>query len=92
MIPFKEARLQKRVSQREIERATTDPETLPKGVDQATLSRGERGVPFSREMAAVLAQYFGFPWDEKHFLYPERFMTAEELAERDGREVEAKAS
>jgi len=92
MIPFKEARSQKGVTQREIERATADPETLPKGIDQATLSRGERGVAFSRETAAVLARYFGFPWDEKHFLYPERHMTAEELAERDGKEVEAKAS
>jgi len=92
MIPFKEARNQKSVSQREIERSTADPDTLPKGIDQATLSRGERGIPFSRETAAVLAKYFGFPWDEKHFLYPERYMTPEEIAERDGKEVEAKAS
>jgi transcriptional regulator with XRE-family HTH domain len=82
-IPFKEARQIKDVTQRQIERDTD--------IEQATLSRGERGFPFSPKTAEKLAIYFGFPWEEKHFLYPDRYMTPEEKAERDSK-VEAKAS
>lgn len=68
------------MTQRQIERDT--------GINQATLSRGDKGEAFSRESAETLARYFGFPWEERHFLYPDRY----EKETAPARPEEAKAS
>jgi transcriptional regulator with XRE-family HTH domain len=83
MFPIEKARRERNLSQGELARQT--------GVHQATISRAELGLaPVSRESAAVLAKFFGFPWDERHFLYPERYPIEDasaqdaEAAKQDG--------
>lgn len=66
MVPLRVAREARGISQK----------TLGKeiGIQQATISRAELGKGgFTREQAEKLARFFGFPWDERHFLYPERY-------------------
>jgi transcriptional regulator with XRE-family HTH domain len=67
MVPLKQARLAKGISQRELGKLLN--------IQQATLSRAEQlGRPVTPQQAEDLARFFGFPWTEMHFLYPERYM------------------
>lgn len=48
------------------------------GLDKATISRAERLLPMSRDAAAAVVKYLGYPFDERHFIYPERYVVPEE--------------
>lgn len=65
MVPLRFARESKGYSQRELGEKV--------GMDQAAISRAETGRGVTPEQAAQLVREFGFPWDERHFLYPERY-------------------
>jgi transcriptional regulator with XRE-family HTH domain len=52
------------------------------GVAQATICRAEKGIPMSRDAAASMAKYLGHPFEEKHFIYPERYIVPEELPQQ----------
>ena len=65
MVPLRTARKLRGISQRELAKST--------GIQQASISLAELGKGVSKESAAVLARFFGHPWDERHFLYPERY-------------------
>ena len=69
MVPLRIAREAKGLSQKALERET--------GIQQATLSRAELGKGVTPEQAATLVRFFGFPWEERHFLYPERYVDME---------------
>jgi transcriptional regulator with XRE-family HTH domain len=42
-------------------------------LNQSTISRAECGGPMRLKSAKVLARFFGTPYDEIHFMFPERF-------------------
>lgn len=60
------------LSQQDVERLT--------GVQQATISRAERGYPIYRTPAEALVKFFGFPLNELHLIYPERFLDKDAAA------------
>lgn len=65
MVPLKLARIQAGISQKKLGELT--------GIQQATISKAELGKGVTPEQAEKLARYFGFPWEERHFLYPDRY-------------------
>lgn len=67
MVPLRIAREKLGISQKALQKRT--------GIQQATLSRAELGKSVTPEQAETLARFFGHPWDEKHFLYPSRYIT-----------------
>lgn len=76
MVPLRTARESRGISQKTLGKQT--------GIQQATLSRAELGQGVTRQQAETLARFFGFPWDERHFLYPERY--AGQIAPTETRE------
>lgn len=52
------------------------------GVNQATICRAEKGMPVGRDVATALVQYFGHPYEEKYFIYPERYTVPEQTPEQ----------
>lgn len=64
--PLEKARRARGMSQTELAKLTN--------LNQSTISRAECGGPMNRKSAKVLAQFFGMPYDEMHFVFPERFM------------------
>lgn len=73
MMPLKTAREARNISQRKLATAVK--------IHQTVISRAEKNCePFSPENAEKLARFFGYPWTEMHFLYPERYKDIEGLA------------
>lgn len=66
MYPLRKAREKLGISQRELAARTN--------IHQTTISKAELGNGMTRKQAEILARFFGFPWEEKHFLYPERYI------------------
>lgn len=52
------------------------------GVGQATICRAEKGAPMSRDAAASMAKFLGHPYEEKYFIYPERYIVPAENTEQ----------
>jgi len=67
MMPLIAARKSRGLSQRKLGTATN--------IDQAVIFRAEKDCkPVSPQNAQKLARFFGFPWTEMHFLYPDRYL------------------
>lgn len=72
MMPLKAARISRKLSQRKLGLATN--------IDQAVIFRSEKDCkPMSPPNAQKLARFFGFPWTEMHFLYPDRYLELGEI-------------
>lgn len=73
MMPLKSARKSRALSQRKLGKAVD--------IDQSVISRAEKNFEaVSSKDAEKLARFFGYPWTEMHFLYPERYRDIEEAA------------
>lgn len=67
MMPLIAARKSRGLSQRKLGTATK--------IDQAVIFRAEKDCkPVSPQNAQKLARFFGHPWTEMHFLYPDRYL------------------
>lgn len=72
MMPLIAARKSRGLSQRKLGTATN--------IDQAVIFRAEKDCkPVSPPNAQKLARFFGHPWTEMHFLYPDRYLELGEI-------------
>jgi transcriptional regulator with XRE-family HTH domain len=72
MMPLKAARISRKLSQRKL--------GVGANIDQAVIFRAERDCkPVTPQTAQKLARFFGHPWTEMHFLYPDRYLELGDL-------------
>lgn len=72
MMPLRTARISRKLSQKKLGKALK--------IQQAVISRAEKDFkPVTPENAEKLAHFFGFPWTEMHFLYPERYRDIDDV-------------